>query len=160
MFCKSRLVVILALALIPLAGCGAESPVPPASGDLTPSQTTEPLALSPAPSTGSKAPQPSSVQLLHDIVTNSDKYAGRQVTTDGVLEAEGQMPRVRFFLRDGNDRVEVSSWAPIETIQPPQGETRVKSMVYYAGRRLRLTGILEKGDEGLLLQVSVAEELQ
>ncbi len=147
MFCRSKLVVILALVLIPLAGCGGGSP-----------------AVSPLPT---PAPQPTAGQMLHDIVANPDKYVGRQVTVEGVLEAEGQMPRVRFFLapdasaglRDGDDRLEVSPWAPLETIQPPQGGIPVKSMVYYVGRRLRLTGVLERGSEGLLLKVSVVEEL-
>jgi len=102
------------------------------------------------------------VQPLHDIVANPGSYVRRQVTVEGVLETEGQMPRLHFFLRDGQDRLEVSAWAPLETVQPPQGAAKVKSMAYYVGRRLRLTGILEQqpGGEGLLLKVAVAEELK
>ena len=159
MFFRSKLLVILALALISLAGCGAEStgvsPLPTSA----PSQTLEPAAPSAVPSTGNETPQPSSVQTLHDIAANPAKYVGQQVTVEGVLEAEGQMPRVRFFLRDGEDRLEVSAWAPLETLQSPQGGSKVKSMSYYAGKRLRLTGTVEQGVEGLLLKVTVAEEL-
>jgi len=136
------LLAVLAVALISLAGCGAKS-----------------TAVSPLPSPVPDTPGGFS-PTLHDIVTDPNQYVGQAVTVEGVLEAEGQMPRVRFFLRDGNDRLEASSWAPLETIQPPQGGAQVKSMAYYAGRRLRLSGILEKGTEGLLLKVSVAEELQ
>jgi hypothetical protein len=168
MFCRSKLLVILVLALISLAGCGAESstvspvatPAPPASGSPTPGQPPEPAASSPVPSSGNETPQPSSVLPLHDVVTDPDKYVGQQVTVEGVLEAEGQMPRLRFFLVDGTDRLEISPWAPVEAVQSPQGGGKVKTMAYYAGLRLRLTGILEKGDAGPLLKVSVAEELQ
>ena len=159
MFCRSKLLVILVLALISLAGCGAEStgvsPLPTSA----PSQTLEPTAPSAVPSTGDETPQPSSGQTLHDIVANPDKYVGQQVTVEGVLEAEGQMPRIHFFLRDGEDRLEVSAWAPLEANMPPQGKTPVKIMSYYAGKHLRLTGTLEKGLEGLLLKVTAAEEL-
>jgi hypothetical protein len=86
-------------------------------------------------------------------------YVGQQVAVEGTLEAEGQMPSLRFFLSDGNDRLEVTSWAPLETIQPPQGQAQPKSMANYVNRRLRLTGILKRGSEGLLLEVAVAEEL-
>jgi len=160
MFCRSKLLVILVLALISLAGCGAEStgvsPLPTSA----PSQTLEPTAPSAVPSTGDETPQPSSGQTLHDIVANPDKYVGQQVTVEGVLEAEGQIPRLRFFLRDGEDRLEVSAWAPLETIQPPQGGAKVNTMAYYVGRRLRLAGLVEQAVEGLLLRVTVAEELQ
>jgi len=154
MFFRRKLIAILTLALVSLAGCGAESPA------VSPLATPTPPASSPVPATGNETPQPSSVLPLHDIVANPDKYVGQQVTVEGVLEAEGQMPRLRFYLADGQDRLEVSAWAPLETIQPPQGKAQPKIMADYAGRRLRLTGILEKADQGLYLQVSVAEELQ
>ena len=163
MACRSKLVAVLIVTLVSLAGCGAETPavspvatpVPPTAGGTVSSPT-----LSPVPSTGNETPQPSSVQPLHDIVTNPDSYVGQQVSVEGVLEAEGQMPRLRFFLTDGQDRLEVSAWAPLETVQPPQGDAKVNTMAYYAGRRLRLTGMLERGGEGPLLRVAVAEELK
>ena len=160
MFRTSKLIVILALLLISLAGCGAESTAVSPLPTPAPSQTLGPVASSPTPSTGNETPQPSSVQLLHDIATNPDKYVGQQVIVEGILEAEGQMPRLRFFLRDGEDRLEVSAWAPLETIQPPQGGAKVNTMAYYVGRRLRLAGLVEQAVEGLLLRVTVAEELQ
>ena len=101
MFGKRQPIVIIAVTLIVLAGCGATSP-----------------ATSPLPT---PEPPASQGQLLHEIAANPDKYVGRQVTVEGVLEAEGQMPQVRFFLRVGEDRLEVSAWAPLETFQPPQG---------------------------------------
>ena len=167
MFGSSRIMAILALALalIPLAGCGTESPaVSPVATPVPPpmpSPTLEPAAPSAVPSTGDETPQPSSVQTLHDIATNPDSFVGQQVAVEGVLETEGQMPRLHFFLREGEDHLEVSAWAPLETIQPPEGGAKVKTMAYYVGRRLRLSGLLEQeqGGEGLLLKVAVAEEL-
>jgi hypothetical protein len=154
MICKNKLMIVLALTLILLAGCGAES------STVSPLATPEPAVSSPVPATGNETPQPSSVLPLHDVVTDPDKYVGQQVTVEGVLEAEGQMPRLHFFLVDGTDRLEVSPWAPVEAVQSPQGGGKVKTMAYYAGLRLRLTGVLEKGADGLLLRVSAAEELQ
>ena len=174
MFGSSRIMAILALALvlIPLAGCGTESPaVSPVATPVPPpmpSPTLEPAAPSAVPSTGDETPQPSSVQTLHDIASNPDSLVGQQVAVEGVLEAEGQMPRLHFFLREGEDHLEVSAWAPLETIQPPEGGAKVKIMAYYVGRRLRLTGTLEQspaptggeGIGGLLLRVTAAEEMQ
>lgn len=139
MFYKSRLMTLLAVTLILLAGCGGDS-----------------LVTSPVPT---PTPASGEVQLLRDIVADPGQYEGKEVTVEGVLEEEGEMPRIRFFLRDGKDRLETSSWVPLETIQPPQGGAAAKSMAYYVDKRLRLTGTLEKGIEGLMLQVSRAEEL-
>ena len=107
---------------------------------------------SPAP-----AEQPS--QMIKRILAEKDKYMGRQVTIEGKLEAEGQGLNVRFFLRaDGGERLEVSSWAPLEVLHPPTGEAQAKSMVSYVGLRLRLTGIVESAMDGIILNVSLAEE--
>ena len=141
MFCRYRLFAILVVTLIPLAGCGA------ASTAISPLSTPVPDV--------SGGPPPT----LHDIAASPDMYVGQQVAVEGTLEAEGQMPSLRFFLSDGNERLEVTSWAPLETIQPPQGQAQPKSMANYVNRRLRLTGILKRGSEGLLLEVAVAEEL-
>jgi hypothetical protein len=98
-------------------------------------------------------------RLLHDITTNPDLYVGKQVIVEGVLESRGQMPNPRFFLRDeAGDLLEVAPWAPLEVIQSPLGKTGPKAMSYYTGKQLRLTGTIEKGPEGAILQVSAVEE--
>jgi len=139
-----RRCAVFALVLISLAGCGAGSTAVSPSPSPVPAVTATPSGSGPT---------------LHDIVTNPDQYVGQTVTVEGVLEAEGQMPRVRFFLRDGNDRLEASPWAPLETVQAPQGEAPHTTMAYFVGLRLRLSGILEKGAEGPVLKVSVILEL-
>jgi len=139
-----RRCVVFALVLISLAGCGA--------GSTAISPSPSPVPPTPATPSGSGP-------TLHDIASDPGRYVGQEVTVEGVLEAEGQMPRVRFFLRDGNDRLEASPWAPLETVQAPQGEAPHTTMAYFVGLRLRLSGILEKGAEGPVLKVSVILEL-
>ena len=129
---KRMLRFLLMAASVLLAGCTAVSP-----------EATE---------------QPS--QMIKLILADKDKYMGKQVTIEGILEAEGQGLNVRFFLRaDDGERLEVSPWAPLEVIQSPTGEVpQAKSMVSYVGLRLRLTGIVESATNGIILNVSLAEK--
>lgn len=88
-------------------------------------------------------------------------YLGQEVTVEGVLEAEGQGRDVRFFLRGSGDaRLEVTTWAPLEVVQPPDpGTPAPKIMLNYVGKTLRLTGIVDKAGDGYILTVGTAEEL-
>lgn len=132
-------------ALASLAGCGASSatvsPLP------TPSQA-QPTARAQDPA-----------QLLRDVLLEPEAYLGKEITVEGLLEVEGKMPRLRFFLHgEEGQRLEVSSWAPFEVVRPPSGGGSVKTMVDYVGRRLCLTGVLERKEGGIILTVSVVEE--
>lgn len=160
--CRVLAVLLIVAALA--AGCGpgaadigpmatsTSGPVPGGSG--VPSATAQVL-----PPSAAETPTGDAGRLLHDITTNPNLYAGRQVTVEGVLEERGQMPAPRFFLRGtAGDLLEVIPWVPVEVIQPPQGGTAPRSMAYFTGRQLRLTGIVQSGPDGAVLQVSAAEE--
>lgn len=102
-----------------------------------------------------------SAQMIKRVLTDQEKYVGKNITIEGILEAEGQGLSPRFFLRnDAGERVEVSPWAPLEVVQRPGGEVKVKTMLDFVGRRLRLTGTVEKAPSGsIILKVASAEEL-
>jgi len=132
------MVVLLLLAtLFPLLGCaGAVAP-------------------------GGDSSEPKTVPTLvpGQIPDQPEKYLRQTIAVEGVLEAEGRGTQVRFFLRDdAGRRLEVSPWAPLEVMQPPEGGTPPKTMADFVGRRLLLSGVLEKGGENYILKVTSAEE--
>lgn len=87
------------------------------------------------------------------------EYAGQQITVSGVLEFEGQMPQMRFFLRSARGRLlEVTPWLPLEVMHPPSGGTAPKTMASYVGLALCLTGTLEQGSTGFIVRVETAAE--
>ena len=89
------------------------------------------------------------------IISDAPHYLGQEITIAGVLDAEGQLPRVTFYLRDSTSaRLMVSAWAPLEVAKSPTGASGVKSMAGYVGKKLQLTGILDKNQDTLLLRVS------
>ena len=96
-----------------------------------------------------------------DIFADPGKFLGQEVTVEGVLQAEGQGMDVHFYLVGaGGTRIEVTSWAPVEVIQPPTGDSPgPKIMLDYVGKSLRLTGTVEKGGGSFILNVTKAEEL-
>lgn len=134
---RRTLVLFLLVILLPLLGCaGAVAP-----GGSTPE------------------PKPEATPLPGEVLDKPAMYVGRTVAVEGVLEAAGKGTQVRFFLRDdAGRRLEVSPWAPLEVVQPPEGGAQVKTMAYYVGRRLLLSGVLERGGEGYILKVTSAEE--
>jgi hypothetical protein len=157
------LAVLLLLAASLVVACG---PATPDIGTLpTPTQGVPIGSLAPPP-TGyvvppddARTPTTDAVRELRDITTKPDLFAGKQVTVEGVLEARGPMPNPRFFLRGpAGDLLEVQSWLPLEVILPQKGGSEPRSMPYYIGKVLRLTGTVEKGPEGVILQVLAAEE--
>jgi len=138
--------LLLAALLMSLGGCGG---LTPAAGPMPTPPRAQPTAWPEEPA-----------ELLKRILAEPEKYLGQTITVERTLEAEGKIPHLRFFLRnEGGDGLEVSPWAPLEVVQPPGGGAKVKSMAYFVGRRLRLTGILEKGGKGDVLRVSSVQEL-
>ncbi len=130
-------VLLIALALLAACTMGQATPV-----------------LAPTPTTPS-APG------LKEVLADPGRYLGQEVTVEGVLQAEGSGVQDHFLLggADGS-RLEVSPWAPLEVVHPPDGGPAPPTMQTYVGRPLRLTGTLEKRGEGFLLVVSRVEELE
>ena len=137
--------LLAVIVLSVLAGCGQ---VPVLAGTTPQPKTTPSGTVDPAAAT-------------KGVLTDPNKYLGQEVTVEGILEAEGQGRDVRFFLRgSGEARLEVSSWAPTEVIQPPkEGGTQPKIMSDYVGRNVRLTGVIDKGGDTFILNVAKAEVL-
>jgi hypothetical protein len=96
-----------------------------------------------------------------DILSDPARYLGQEVAVEGVLEAEGQGRDVHFYLRgSGEARLEVTTWAPLEVMQPSDPNSPVpKIMLDYVGKTLRLTGVVTQAGDGYILTVSHAEEL-
>ena len=88
-----------------------------------------------------------------------DRYLGQEITVVGTLEAEGQMPIMRFFLAgDDGVRLEVDPWLPTEVVLSPTDRPAPPSMSSVTGLRLRLRGTLTERDTGLIFMVNEATE--
>jgi hypothetical protein len=108
--------------------------------------------------TGGQGPE--ALVSLEQIMQEPQPYLGRVLVVEGVLEAQGRGFRPPFRLRsESGAAVEVSPWAPLEVYRPREGAAKVKSMAYFVGRRLRLTGRLAPEGGKLILKVTSAEEL-
>jgi hypothetical protein len=134
---KRFMVIVLAVSLLSLLmGCG---------------QIVQP-ATTP---TGDDSPR------SREVWRDPSSYVGQEVIIEGVLEAEGQGRDVRFFLCGPDEaRLEVSAWAPLEVVHPPnEGTPTPKTMLDFVGQKLRLTGVVDEVGDGYILTVSQAEEL-
>ncbi|MDD5641222.1 MAG: hypothetical protein PHX53_06200 [Syntrophales bacterium] len=97
---------------------------------------------------------------LEELMQEPRQYLGLVLVVEGVLEAQGKGSRPPFQLRSASGAaVKVSPWAPLEIYHPREGAAKVKSMAYFVGRRLRLTGRLMPEGGKFILQVTSAEEL-
>lgn len=115
-----------------------------------------PLAMA-SPSGPPISPSPGS---MNKIFQEPEKYLDREVTVEGTLVAEGRGLAVTFFLRaDSGERLQTDAWVPMEVYHPREGKGSAKSMAYYVGRRLLLTGRLQAQGGRIILQVSAAKEL-
>ncbi|GAB4480588.1 MAG: hypothetical protein OHK0031_01860 [Anaerolineales bacterium] len=102
---------------------------------------------------------PTPQSMIEKILAEPQSFSGQQVTLEGTLEAEGQGLKVEFFLRaESGARLKVTPWAPLEVMRPPQGKSPARSMSFYVGRSLRLTGVIQSQAADVFLQVSSAEE--
>lgn len=108
--------------------------------------------------TGGQGPE--TLLSLEKLMQEPQQYLGQTLVVAGVLEAQSKGFRPPFLLRAASGAaLEVSPWAPIEVLHPREGAAKVKSMAYYVGRRLRLTGRLVSERGRLILRVTAAEEL-
>jgi hypothetical protein len=98
--------------------------------------------------------------ILTKVLQDPAKYMGQEIVVEGVLNARGKGPYPTFFLcLPSGAGLEVQPWAPLELYHPPQGQPRSKSMAYFVGRKLRLSGWLVEQGGKIILQVSSAHEL-
>ena len=101
--------------------------------------------------------------LLERVLDAPQKYINEEIIVEGVLQSYGKGINPRFFLQSKEGKtLEVSPWAPLEIYHPPssqKGGTTLRPMSYFVGRRLRLTGRLQKEGERYILKVSSAGEL-
>jgi len=119
---------LVAMLLALLGGCG--NPTPATAP--TPEPKVQPTTL---PGT------PGPLDLFPQVIKQPEKYLGQQITVEGVLEAQGEGPFPRYYLRGaGRESLEVSAWLPFEVVQPPDDGPVPKTMGDFVGRRLRLTG--------------------
>ncbi|MHB8068524.1 MAG: hypothetical protein ACYDIC_11565 [Desulfobaccales bacterium] len=108
--------------------------------------------------TGGQGPE--TLLSLEKLMQEPQQYLGQTLVVEGVLEAQGKGFRPPFLLRSASGAaLEVSPWAPLEVYHPREGAAKVKSMAYFVGRRMRLTGRLVSEGGRLILRVTAAEEL-
>jgi predicted small lipoprotein YifL len=131
------LVVIILLAS--LAACGVVGITPP------------PTTSSPSPA---GATQPGSAPTATVLPATS----GTSFKIEGVLEVEGSLPSLRFFLRtEEGTRIEVLPWLPTEVMQPPAGQSAPPTMADWIGQKIELRGNWVQSESDLVFQVISAE---
>jgi len=83
---------------------------------------------------------------------------GSRIEVEGVLEVEGSLPSLRFYvLTDQGERLEVMPWLPVEVMHPPAGQTAPPTMADWVGQKVKLRGEWLPSDTGLVFQVLSAE---
>jgi hypothetical protein len=90
--------------------------------------------------------------------TSLPSTAGTPSEIEGVLEAEGNLPSLRFYvLTDQGERLNVLPWLPVEVMQPPAGQGAPPTMADWVGQKVKLRGSWVQSDSGLVFQVISAE---
>ena len=137
---RSLLALLPVIAMLAgLAACGVVGITPP------------PATSSPSPATPT---QPGSTP----TATVLPATPGTPFKVEGVLEVEGSLPSLRFFLRtEDGARIEVLPWLPTEVIQPPAGQSAPPTMADWVGQRIELRGSMVQSASGLAFQVISAE---
>ncbi len=122
--------ILLAVLIIALAGCG-QSATPKAA------YSNEPTALD--------EPQ---------------KYVGKKVTVDGILELDAMSGQPIYYLQGGQGgKVQATPWAPVDVIPPAGNGPAPKSMADYLGKHMRVTGKMTKVGDIFVIEVEKAEEI-
>jgi len=130
------LAVIILLAS--LAACGVVGITPPTSSSPSPAGATQP----------GSAP----------TATVLPSTPGTPFKIEGVLEVEGSLPNLRFFLRtEDGARIEVLPWLPTEVMQPPAGQSAPPTMADWVGQKIELVGSWVQLESDLVFQVISAE---
>ena len=116
------------------------------------------VGITPPPTTSSTtaagATQPGSAP----TATILPATPGTPFKIEGVLEVEGSLPSLRFFLRtEDGARIEVLPWLPTEVMQPPAGQNAPPTMADWVGQKIELRGSMVQSESGLAFQVISAE---
>jgi hypothetical protein len=106
------------------------------------------VGITPPPTTSSPSP----------TATLLPPTPGTPFEVQGVLEAEGNLPGIRFFLRsEDGTRIEVMAWLPVEVIQSPTSQSAPPTMADWVGHKVELHGQWVQTETGLAFQVISAE---
>jgi hypothetical protein len=90
--------------------------------------------------------------------TGLPSSAGTPTEIEGVLEVEGSLPSLHFYvLTDQGERLEVLPWLPVEVMQPPVGQSAPPTMADWVGQKVKLRGVWVQSESGLAFQVISAE---
>ena len=130
--------LVLNILLASLAACGVVGITPPTTSSATPAGATQP----------GSAP----------TATILPATPGTPFKIEGVLEVEGSLPTLRFFLHNEDGaRIEVLPWLPTEVMQPPAGQSAPPTMADWVGQKIELRGSMVQSESGLIFQVISAE---
>ena len=116
------------------------------------------VGITPPPTTSSPSPATPTQPGGAPTATVLPATPGTPFKIEGVLEVEGSLPSLRFFLRtEDGVRIEVLPWLPIEVIQPPAGQSAPPTMADWLGLKIELRGSMVQSESGLAFQVISAE---
>ena len=120
-----------------------------------------PLGATPPPTSASTASANPSRPSWLPTATVLPSASGTPFELGGVLEVEGSLPRLRFFLRtEDGARIEVLPWLPVEAMHPPSGQPAPPTMADWVGQEVELRGSWVQSESGLVFQVTLAEREQ
>ena len=102
---------------------------------------------------------------LAELTHNREKYAGQLVQVKGELVNSGTnyFADLKITLGDGKgNAILIQPWLPLEVPPPRPGgpKNRPALLSDYLGKMVRLSGKWVKQDEGFILQVDQADQIQ
>lgn len=97
--------------------------------------------------------------LVRELVARPESYLNQNVQLRGKLISEGNQTSAKFYLVDGQNRIMVGSWLPLEVNLPPGNGSveRPKMMLNFVGQFLTLKGQIKSGSKGWYFIVQSAE---
>jgi len=120
-----------------------------------------PLGASPPPTSASTASANPTQPFGPATATVLQSASGEPFELEGVLEVEGSLPRLHFFLfTEDGARIEVLPWLPVEAMHPPSGQPAPPTMADWVGQKVELRGSWVQSESGLVFQVTLAEREQ
>jgi hypothetical protein len=115
------------------------------------------VGITPPPGVASPSPA-GPTQPGADATMTPAPTPGTPFEVEGMLEVEGNLPNLHFFLRtEEGSRLEVMAWLPVEVMQPPSGQSAPPTMADWVGHKVKLHGQWAQTESGLVFQVISAE---